>query len=65
MVRVIFDGQVFCQLVDLCTEQGSTEFRTPLCVILATPLESGKITAPTYTSGDRNLGELEGSGVSS
>ena len=28
----------FCQLVNLSTEQGSTEFRTPLCVILATPL---------------------------
>ena len=29
MVRVIFGGQVFCQLVNLSTEQGSTEFRTP------------------------------------
>ena len=39
MVRVIFGGQVFCQLVNLPgTEQGPTEFRTPLCVILATPL---------------------------
>ena len=44
MVRIIFGGQVFCQLVNLPTEQGSTEFRTPplfgtpLCVILATPL---------------------------
>ena len=38
MVRVIFGGQVFYQLVNLSTEQGSTEFRTPLCVILAMPL---------------------------
>ena len=46
MVRIIFGGQVFCQLVNLywLTEQGSTEFRTPLCVILATPLLSATST---------------------
>ena len=27
----------------VCTEQGSTEFRTPFCVILATPLEEYQI----------------------
>ena len=40
MALVIFGAQMFCQLVNLPTEQGSTEFRTPLCVILATPLVS-------------------------
>ena len=29
---------VLLVLESVCTEQGCTEFRTPLCVILATPL---------------------------
>ena len=35
MVCVILSSQVFRQLVNVSTEQGSTEFRTPLYVILA------------------------------
>ena len=38
MVRVIFGGQVLSVSESVCTEQGYTEFRTPLCVILAMPL---------------------------
>ena len=38
MVCVIFGGQVFSQVVNLSTEQGSAEFKTLLYVILAMPL---------------------------
>ena len=46
MVCVIFGGQVFCQSVNLSTELGSTKFRTPFCVTLATPLMPSKSLNP-------------------
>ena len=38
MVRVIFGGQVFCQLVKLSVPSKDLLNSEPLCVILATPL---------------------------
>ena len=37
-VRHLWWPSILSVSESVCTEQGSTEFRTPLCVVLATPL---------------------------